>query len=71
MKSTHFWLSKKVMVELSYSDAKPREWYSINKKSGFRERRYFSIEKHTKRDMMAYAICVGPFRITAGWLERE
>ena len=71
MKTKYFELTKKTLIALSYADTKPREWYSINKNSGFREVRYFSIEKHTNQNIVSYGITIGPLHITVGWMEEK
>lgn len=68
--SKDFWLTKKILCGISYSNDDPKEWYSINQKSGFTEKRYFSIEKHTKNDMVSYGIIIGPIWIKIGWLNK-
>jgi hypothetical protein len=69
-KSKDFWLTKKIRCGIAHSVGDPKEWYSINQKSGFMEKRYFSIEKHTKSDMISYIFIVGPLCFNIGWFNK-
>lgn len=60
-----------MLFQFSVSNAKPRLWYSINKKNDHKERRYLSIEKtiNMETEQEAYKIIVGPFLLTFGFIK--
>ena len=58
----------KMVICFSISRSKPRGWYSISKKTGHKETRFFSIERvdFQETKQKAYRFVVGPFMLMAG-----